>query len=418
MGGTAVLVLAFRSNALCLLFVALPWWLILGTASLRMESLRLTHHTPPNTHSVMLLGQVSFALFGGGTNFQIFTRFMSRILPMIMGPTRILDAFIIRHVVIAQEDATTKAEKTKGTMEHKTAETTEKTTEETTGEKTEEAEEKTKENSLEKSEGEEAPANDTPCSKRTTVPGAAIIPLNDQASAASLTLAQPGSRSKTHDANKESFIKISTQKVSRAVRSRHSSARRDYYLLVPRWAVVVYCVPVFIFCVAVFIRLATWPDCAAGTDVCLVRTYPIFRGYTNEGCACNTIMFDQTGVLNGSCAEGTQDAALEKQLQATVASASHVYIAIFSVNFQCPHVAETVTKAWDKFDSIRVFIFNKGVSERIKETDPINALYYHAGMTKIRAALKTMKTWTNLCTCLYKVCVSLVLNYSGSTNCM
>ena len=393
-----------------------------------LGSLRLTHHTPPNTHSDMLLGQVSFALFGGSTNFQIFTKIMSRILPMIMGPTRILDAFIIRHVVIAQEDATTKAEKTKGTMEHKTAETTEKTTEETTREKTgeaeeteEKAEEKTEENSLERTEGEGAPANDTPHGKRTIVPGASIVPLNNLVSSASLKLAQPGSRSKTHDdsdSNKESFIKISTQKVSRAVRSRHSSARRDYYLLVPRWAVVVYCVPVFIFCVAVFIRLATWPDCAAGSDVCLVRTFPIFRGYANEGCACNTIMFDQTGIRNSSCAEGTRDAALERQLQATVASASHVYMAVFAVNFQCSHVAETVAKAWDKFDSVRVFIFREYRTpplgpERIKETDPINALYYHAGMTKIRAALKTMKTWTNLCTCLYEsVCVSFVLKYS------
>ena len=296
----------------------------------------------------MLLGQASFALFGGSTNFQIFIKIMSRVMPMVLGPVRILDAFIIRHIV-----------------------------------------EEEKHDII----------------QRTTVASAAVVPLNMHGSAANLVLPQSSS-SNTHDVNTsttESFIKISIRKVSQAVRSRHSSARRDYYRLVPRWAVIMYCVPVFIFCAAAFIRLATWPDCAAGSDVCLVRTYPIFSGYANEGCACNVILFDQTGILNGSCAESTQDAALERQLQATVASASHVYMAVFSVNFQCPHVAETVAKAWDKFDSIRVFIFLESFAKdtttiAYRKMVPPNILYYNTGIARLRATLKTMKSWTNLCT--------------------
>ena len=309
----------------------------------------------------MLLGQASFALFGGSTNFQIFIKIMSRVMPMVLGPVRILDAFIIRHIV-----------------------------------------EEEKHDII----------------QRTTVASAAVVPLNMHGSAANLVLPQSSS-SNTHDVNTsttESFIKISIRKVSQAVRSRHSSARRDYYRLVPRWAVIMYCVPVFIFCAAAFIRLATWPDCAAGSDVCLLRTYPIFRGYKNEGCACNVILFDQTGIFNGSCAEGTQDAALEKQLQATVASASHVYIAIFSVNFQCPHVAETVTKAWDKFDSIRIYSFAESWAEGTEypggSFQPRHYTpYYAAGITTLRAKMKTMKTWKNLCTLRNCIILSLYFEY-------
>ena len=339
----------------------------------------------------MLLGPATFALFGGSTNFEIFTKIMSRILPMILGPTRILDAFIIRHVVIAQEGATTKMEK--------------KSTKEETEEKTEE---KMEEKTEERTEDEEAPANDTPRGKRTTVPGAAIVPLAAHVSFASHALPQSSSTTNTHGGNtssaNESFINISTRKMSQAVRARQSSVRRDYYLLIPRWAVAVYCVPVFLLCVAVFIRLATWPDCAAGSDVCLVRTYPIFRGleeYAHEGyCACNVILFDQTGIFNGSCAEGTQDATLERQLQATVASASHVYMAVFSVNFQCPHVAETVAKAWDKFDSIHVFIIRESWSIGASGRDQPRHYtpYFISGMTMLRAKMNAMKAWTNLCT--------------------
>jgi hypothetical protein len=342
----------------------------------------------------MLLGPATFALFGGSTNFQIFTKIMSRILPMILGPTRILDAFVIRHVVIAQEGATTKVEKksTRG----KTNASAKKKTEERT-------------------ENEEAPANDTLRGKRTTVPGSAIVPLDDHVSAASRTQQITSHTRDDNDSNnKESFLKISTRTVQRIIRTRQSSVltsvRRDFYLLVPRWAVVVYCVPVFILCVAVFTRLATWPDCAAGSDVCLVRTYPIFRGYANEGCACHVVMFDQTGILNGSCAEGTRDAALERQLQATVASASHVYMAVFSVNFQCPHVAETVAKAWDKFDSIRVFIIRESWSIGASGRDHPrhHTPYFISGMTMLRAKMKAMKSWTNLCTrtvfaCLFQI---------------
>ena len=342
----------------------------------------------------MLLGQASFALFGGTTNFQIFTKFMSRILPLVMGPTRILDAFIIshiNHIVITEEDEKKKKKKKKK----------EKNNEELKEKKTEHG---------------EGPLRDN----IATVPGVAVVPLAAHVSFASLALPQSSSTTNTHGGNtsttNESFIKISTRKVSLAVRSRHSSARRDYYRLVPRWAVIVYCVPVFIFCAAAFIRLATWPDCAAGSDVCLVRTYPIFSGYEKEGCACNVILFDQTGILNGSCAEGTQDAALERQLQATVASASHVYMAVFFVNFQCPHVAETVAKAWDKFDSIRIYSFaeswaegseSPGGSFQPRHYSP----YYAAGITTLRAKMKTMKTWKNLCTLRNCIILSLYFEY-------
>ena len=325
----------------------------------------------------MLLGQASFALFGGSNGFQIFIKIMSRVMPMVLGPARILDAFIIRHIVIVREE------------EKKTKKKTEK-----------HAEEKT----VAKTEDEKAVANHD-IIQHTTVAGAAVVPLDMHGSAASLVLPQSSS-SNTHDGDNsttESFIKISKRKASQFVRSRHSSARRDYYILVPRWAVAMYCVPVFILCTVVFIRLATWPDCAAGSDVCLARSYPIFRGYANEGCACNVIMFDQTGIRNGSCAEGTRDAALERQLQATVASASHVYMAVFSVNFQCPHVAETVAKAWDKFDSIRVFIFLESFEKDTqtiagRKTVPPNILYYNEGIARLRATLQTIKSWTNLCT--------------------
>jgi hypothetical protein len=324
----------------------------------------------------MLLGQASFALFGGSNGFQIFIKIMSRVMPMVLGPARILDAFIIRHIVIVREE------------EKKTKKKTEK-----------HAEEKT----VAKTEDEKAVANHD-IIQRTTVAGAAVVPLDMDGSAASLVLPQSSS-SNTHDDNNstESFIKRSKKKLAQAVRSRHSSARRDYYILVPRWAVAMYCVPVFILCTVVFIRLATWPDCAAGSDVCLARSYPIFRGYANEGCACNVIMFDQTGIRNGSCAEGTRDAALERQLQATVASASHVYMAVFSVNFQCPRVAETVAKAWDKFDSIRVFIFLESFEKDTqtiagRKTVPPNILYYNEGIARLRATLQTIKSWTNLCT--------------------
>ena len=392
----------------CFVFtcVALSWWLILGTASLwilrwigvvRLTQTPLTVNTPLNTHSDMLLGPANFALFGGSTNFQIFTKIMSRILPLIMGPTRIRDAFIVRHVVLTQGGASTKAEKETRWMEK-----TEGKMDEKAEEKTEEkAGESAAKNSLETTEDEEAPANDTPRGKRTPIPGTAIVPLDEQVSSVSLTL--PSTSPNTHDgsdSNEESFIKTSTRAVSRTIRTRHSSTRHDYYHLVPRWAVVVYCVPVFILCTVVFIRLATWPDCAAGSDVCLLRTYPIFREYANEGCACNVIMFDQTGILNSSCAEDTPDAALNRQLQTTAASASHVYMAVFSVNFQCPHVAETVAKAWDKFDSIRVFIIREswsiGASGRDQHRH--HTPYFISGMTMLRAKMKTMKSWTNLCT--------------------
>ena len=351
----------------------------------------------------MLLGQASFALFGGTTNFQIFTKFMSRILPLVMGPTRILDAFIIshiNHIVIAEED------------EKKKKKTKEKNNEELKEKKTEHG---------------EGPLRDN----IATVPGVAVVPLAAHVSFASHALPQSSSTTNTHGGNtssaNESFINISTRKMSQAVRARQSSVRRDYYLLIPRWAVAVYCVPVFLLCVAVFIRLATWPDCAAGSDVCLVRTYPIFRGleeYAHEGyCACNVILFDQTGIFNGSCAEGTQDATLERQLQATVASASHVYMAVFSVNFQCPHVAETVAKAWDKFDSIRVFIIRESWSIGASGRDQPRHYtpYFISGMTMLRAKMNAMKAWTNLCTrtvfaCFFHVDVfptTFVINKDG-----